>query len=66
MVANYDNRRFRTLVDIVIPAGTLVLPSGDGSGRLDAPNDPCGTTARLDIDDGVRVGVIRQLAEGEA
>lgn len=65
MVAKFDNRRFRTLTDIVIPAGTLVLPQPDGSATA---TDPSGEV-HLKIDDfenGVTEGLMRQLAEDEA
>lgn len=66
MAAPYDNRRFRTTKDLVIPAGTLVVPVDGGIlGELnDGTERPL--VARFPIDEALRIGVIKQLGEGEA
>jgi hypothetical protein len=66
MTAPYDNRRFRTTQPMTIPAGTLVLPSADGTrGQM---NDGTATplVASFPLDEALRLGVIRQLADGQA
>lgn len=65
MTAKYDNRRFRTLADITIPAGTLLLPTPQGGLTAMAPDGTL-TVEVHSLEEAQTSGVVRQLAEGEA
>jgi len=64
-MAPYDSRRFRTLADITIPAGTLLLPNPSGSAEALSPDGAVTITVHV-LADAERQGLVRQLAEGEA
>lgn len=66
-LAQYDSRRYRTLVAITIPAGTLALPQPDGSLKIVDPLLPelhaVVSSGAVELE---AQGLIRQLADGEA
>lgn len=65
MTRPYDARRFRTLTDLVIPAGTLILPNPSGTGEALSPDGSVTITVH-DLPAAERNGVLRQLGDGEA
>ncbi len=65
MPAPYDNRRYRTTQPLTIPAGTLILPNPSGSGEALSPDGSVTITVH-DLGAAERLGVVRQLADGEA
>lgn len=62
----YDMRRFRTLTDIVIPAGTLVLPTKDGYRAACTSPDTPEVTATFDIAEAIVAGTLKQLGTGQS
>lgn len=66
MPAQFDNRRFRTTQPMTIPAGTLVLPMADGVTATMNDGSDTPLVATFPLEEALRMGVIKQLADGQA
>lgn len=64
MPVPYDTRRFRTTADILVPKGTLIVSAPNGSGTV--ASDDSITLTVLDLAEAEFMGLVRQLADGEA